>query len=147
MPNSVHGFAILFCKWDGISFSPLLVFTVQLQHHARHRLPTFQLIFVHVIESLVFVPVSTHFNLFTFVKSFYLNCLVFVLFLILLALLMNCLLISADYDWHSVFSLWVLWWSATCFHGLDSCLVVWTFYSHQVSLSLSLSMYVYILCE
>ncbi|XP_072092837.1 membralin-like protein At1g60995 isoform X2 [Arachis hypogaea] len=29
---------------------------VQLQHHARHRLPTFQLIFVHVIESLVFVP-------------------------------------------------------------------------------------------
>jgi hypothetical protein len=34
---------------------------VQLQHHARHRLPTFQLIFVHVIESLVFVPVSIHF--------------------------------------------------------------------------------------
>ncbi|MCE3050413.1 hypothetical protein HAX54_047143 [Datura stramonium] len=31
-------------------------FLVQLQHHARHRLPTFQLIFVHVIESLVFVP-------------------------------------------------------------------------------------------
>jgi len=30
---------------------------VQLQHHARHQLPTFQLIFVHVIESLVFVPV------------------------------------------------------------------------------------------
>ncbi|KAK2978400.1 hypothetical protein RJ640_026831 [Escallonia rubra] len=35
----------------------MLKFTVQLQHHARHRLPTFQLIFVHVIESLVFVPV------------------------------------------------------------------------------------------
>ncbi|PRQ23865.1 hypothetical protein RchiOBHm_Chr6g0266101 [Rosa chinensis] len=33
---------------------------VQLQHHARHQLPTFQLIFVHVIESLVFVPVSIH---------------------------------------------------------------------------------------
>ncbi|KAG5000613.1 hypothetical protein JHK87_021685 [Glycine soja] len=32
-------------------------FGVQLQHHARHRLPTFQLIFVHVIESLVFVPI------------------------------------------------------------------------------------------
>lgn len=31
--------------------------TVQLQHHARHRLPTYRLIFVHVIESLVFVPV------------------------------------------------------------------------------------------
>ncbi|ONK79285.1 uncharacterized protein A4U43_C01F4820 [Asparagus officinalis] len=30
---------------------------VQLQHHARHHLPTFQLIFVHVIESLVFVPI------------------------------------------------------------------------------------------
>ncbi|KAL5977214.1 hypothetical protein ACLOJK_021556 [Asimina triloba] len=32
-------------------------FEVQLQHHARYQLPTFQLIFVHVIESLVFVPV------------------------------------------------------------------------------------------
>ncbi|XLU65850.1 hypothetical protein S245_025059, partial [Arachis hypogaea] len=29
-----------------------------LQYHARHHLPTFQLIFVHVIESLVFVPFS-----------------------------------------------------------------------------------------
>ncbi|KAH7679164.1 Membralin protein [Dioscorea alata] len=37
--------------------SRMLRFTVQLQHHARHRLPTFQLIFVHVIESLVFVPI------------------------------------------------------------------------------------------
>ncbi|VYS49601.1 unnamed protein product [Arabidopsis thaliana] len=35
----------------------MLKFTVQLQHHAQHRLPTFQLIFVHVIESLVFVPI------------------------------------------------------------------------------------------
>ncbi|KAM1135433.1 hypothetical protein ACFX2J_044267 [Malus domestica] len=35
----------------------MLKFTVQLQHHARHQLPTFQLIFVHVIESLVFVPI------------------------------------------------------------------------------------------
>jgi len=34
-----------------------LEISVQLQHHARHQLPTFQLIFVHVIESLVFVPV------------------------------------------------------------------------------------------
>ncbi|XP_022922589.1 uncharacterized protein LOC111430551 isoform X2 [Cucurbita moschata] len=32
-------------------------FGVQLQHHAQHQLPTFQLIFVHVIESLVFVPI------------------------------------------------------------------------------------------
>ncbi|KAG8097721.1 hypothetical protein GUJ93_ZPchr0013g34912 [Zizania palustris] len=37
--------------------SRMLRFTVQLQHHARHQLPTFQLIFVHVIESLVFVPI------------------------------------------------------------------------------------------
>lgn len=35
----------------------MLKFTVQLQHHALHRIPTFQLIFVHVIESLVFVPI------------------------------------------------------------------------------------------
>ncbi|KAG2536255.1 hypothetical protein PVAP13_9NG177146 [Panicum virgatum] len=37
--------------------SRMLRFTVQLQHHARHQLPTFQLIFVHVIESLVFAPI------------------------------------------------------------------------------------------
>ncbi|KAK1308195.1 hypothetical protein QJS10_CPA09g00971 [Acorus calamus] len=37
--------------------SRMLKFTVQLQHHARHQLPTFQLIFIHVIESLVFVPI------------------------------------------------------------------------------------------
>ncbi|XP_074311670.1 membralin-like protein At1g60995 isoform X2 [Silene latifolia] len=47
----------------GVSFTlretqtRMLKFTVQLQHHARRRLPTFQLIFVHVIESLVFVPI------------------------------------------------------------------------------------------
>ncbi|KAK6945654.1 hypothetical protein RJ641_013198, partial [Dillenia turbinata] len=29
-----------------------------LQHHARHRLPIFQLIFMHVVESLVFVPIK-----------------------------------------------------------------------------------------
>lgn len=34
--------------------------TVQLQHHALHRLPTYRLIFIHVIESLVFVPVSIY---------------------------------------------------------------------------------------
>ncbi|KAJ8441186.1 hypothetical protein Cgig2_024915 [Carnegiea gigantea] len=33
------------------------IIAVQLQHHARYQLPTFQLIFVHVIESLVFVPI------------------------------------------------------------------------------------------
>ncbi|KAH7440443.1 hypothetical protein KP509_04G107300 [Ceratopteris richardii] len=35
----------------------MLRFTVQLQYHARHRLPAFRLIFIHVIESLVFVPI------------------------------------------------------------------------------------------
>jgi prepilin signal peptidase PulO-like enzyme (type II secretory pathway) len=30
---------------------------VQLQHHARHHLPTYRLIFLHVVESLVFVPI------------------------------------------------------------------------------------------
>eukprot|EP00246_Nothoceros_aenigmaticus_P008726 TRINITY_DN2368_c0_g1_i1.p1 TRINITY_DN2368_c0_g1~~TRINITY_DN2368_c0_g1_i1.p1 ORF type:complete len:763 (-),score=134.29 TRINITY_DN2368_c0_g1_i1:664-2952(-) len=37
--------------------SRMLKFTVQLQHHARHHLPTYRLIFVHVVESLVFVPI------------------------------------------------------------------------------------------
>jgi hypothetical protein len=37
--------------------SRMLKFTVQLQHHARHRLPTYRLIFIHVVESLVFVPI------------------------------------------------------------------------------------------
>lgn len=35
----------------------MLNFTVQLQHHARHHLPTYRLIFLHVVESLVFVPI------------------------------------------------------------------------------------------
>ena len=38
------------------------IHAVQLQYHARHRLPTFRLIFIHVIESLVFVPVSFPFS-------------------------------------------------------------------------------------
>ncbi|KAH0459229.1 hypothetical protein IEQ34_012043 [Dendrobium chrysotoxum] len=37
--------------------SRMLKFTVQLQHHARHQLPTFQLIFVHVIESLIMIGI------------------------------------------------------------------------------------------
>ncbi|KAJ7946615.1 putative Membralin [Quillaja saponaria] len=44
----------------------MLKFTVQLQHHARHHLPTFQLIFVHVIESLVFIMIGILFFLFEF---------------------------------------------------------------------------------
>ncbi|XP_022984830.1 uncharacterized protein LOC111482996 isoform X2 [Cucurbita maxima] len=41
-------------------------FGVQLQHHAQHQLPTFQLIFVHVIESLVFVPIMISILFFLF---------------------------------------------------------------------------------
>ncbi|KAK4486027.1 hypothetical protein RD792_008689 [Penstemon davidsonii] len=57
-------FFVFFTTTMSVSFTlretqtRMLKFTVQLHHHARHRLPTFQLIFVHVIESLVFVPVS-----------------------------------------------------------------------------------------
>jgi len=46
------------CLCPPLKFPFCQFIAVQLQHHARHRLPTFQLIFVHVIESLVFVPVS-----------------------------------------------------------------------------------------
>ncbi|RYQ82836.1 hypothetical protein Ahy_B10g101403 isoform C [Arachis hypogaea] len=40
-----------------LTSSSLWLFAVQLQHHARHRLPTFQLIFVHVIESLIMIGI------------------------------------------------------------------------------------------
>lgn len=35
----------------------MLKFTFLLQHHVRHRLPYAPLIFTHVVESLVFVPI------------------------------------------------------------------------------------------
>ncbi|KAI4342259.1 hypothetical protein MLD38_026901 [Melastoma candidum] len=59
----------------------MLRFTVQLQHHARHRLPTFQLIFVHVIESLVFVPIMIGilFFLFEFYDDQFLAFMVLIL--------------------------------------------------------------------
>ncbi|XP_077253774.1 S3 self-incompatibility locus-linked pollen protein isoform X2 [Tasmannia lanceolata] len=61
--------------------SRMLKFTVQLEHHARYRLPTFQLIFVHVIESLVFVPIMIGilFFLFEFYKDQLLAFMVLVL--------------------------------------------------------------------
>nr|GEW40543.1 membralin like [Tanacetum cinerariifolium] len=59
----------------------MLKFTVQLQHHARHRLPTFQLIFVHVIESLVFVPIMIGILFFLF--EFYVDQLLAFMVLIL----------------------------------------------------------------
>ncbi|KAH7290881.1 hypothetical protein KP509_30G067600 [Ceratopteris richardii] len=49
--------------------SRTLKFTVQLQYHARRRLPAFRLIFLHIIESLVFVPIMIG-NLF-FLFAFY----------------------------------------------------------------------------
>lgn len=59
---------VLFTSTMSVSYtlretqSRMLRFTVHLQHHARHRLPTFRLITLHVLESLVFVPVrkETH---------------------------------------------------------------------------------------
>lgn len=61
LPKSISLFGQL-VTWHFLDIQFILtcsqITAVQLQHHARHRLPTFQLIFVHVIESLVFVPVS-----------------------------------------------------------------------------------------
>lgn len=75
VPNSFEGYIVsksgvlimslfvFFTTTMSVSFtlretqSRMLQFTVQLQYHARHRLPAFRLIFVHVIESLVFVPI------------------------------------------------------------------------------------------
>lgn len=100
------------------------IFAVQLQHHARHRLPTFQLIFVHVIESLVFVPVRAH----------HVQLLIVYIFFYLYDLMTDesCMLGFADNDWYLIFSVWVLRWSAIGFHGLNPCLVVWTVHIDQV---------------
>ncbi|GMJ09760.1 high sterol ester 1 [Hibiscus trionum] len=65
---------------------------VQLQHHARHRLPTFQLIFVHVIESLVFVPIMIGILFFLF--EFYDDQLLAFMVLILVWLCELFILIS-----------------------------------------------------
>ncbi|KAL4308672.1 hypothetical protein GQ457_01G000640 [Hibiscus cannabinus] len=70
----------------------MLKFTVQLQHHARHRLPTFQLIFVHVIESLVFVPIMIGILFFLF--EFYEDQLLAFMVLILVWLCELFILIS-----------------------------------------------------
>ncbi|KAH9751481.1 Membralin-like protein [Citrus sinensis] len=72
----------------------MLKFTVQLQHHAQHRLPTFQLIFVHVIESLVFVPIMIGILFFLF--EFYDDQLLAFLVLILVWLCELFTLISCS---------------------------------------------------
>ena len=64
--------AFVFTHW--LAFYFYKISAVQLEHHALHGLPTLQLIFVHVLESLVVVPVSTQANWFTPVNIFYLNC-------------------------------------------------------------------------
>lgn len=100
----------------------LLDYSVQLQHHARHHLPTFQLIFVHVIESLVFVPVSN---------------ILYCLYVIFIYFSNECVSFHfADYDWDLILSVWILWWPATCFSGSHSCMVVWIIYHDQVPFSL-----------
>eukprot|EP00271_Cylindrocystis_brebissonii_P008143 TRINITY_DN2215_c5_g1_i1.p1 TRINITY_DN2215_c5_g1~~TRINITY_DN2215_c5_g1_i1.p1 ORF type:complete len:739 (-),score=69.72 TRINITY_DN2215_c5_g1_i1:1442-3658(-) len=61
----VTSLLVFFTTTTSVSFilhetqARMLKFTLQLQHHARHRLPTFRLIFVHVMGLLVFVPVMT----------------------------------------------------------------------------------------
>ncbi|KAM0948656.1 putative membralin [Dioscorea sansibarensis] len=89
--------------------SRMLRFTVQLQHHARHRLPTFQLIFVHVIESLVFVPIMIGilFFLFEFYDDQLLAFLVLTLVWLLFGLQYQCsfsLASSCSIFWCSTFT-------------------------------------------
>uniref|UniRef100_A0A2N9FRF8 Uncharacterized protein n=1 Tax=Fagus sylvatica TaxID=28930 RepID=A0A2N9FRF8_FAGSY len=102
----------------------MLKFTVQLQHHARHRLPTFQLIFVHVIESLVFVPIMIGILFFLF--EFYDDQLLAFMVLILVWLSELFTLISA-YMWPKVSAAhaigeWVRivvrYWYRHCLHSL-----------------------------
>lgn len=122
------------CVYVVINCHIHILISVQLQHHARHRLPTFQLIFVHVIESLVFVPVSMQLQLLSF--------LFFPIFSPLMDLLTCLLILYPDNDWNPIFSLRVLWWSAFGFYGLNSCLDLWTLHANQVvpfSFSLLLS--------
>ncbi|ETV83713.1 hypothetical protein, variant 1 [Aphanomyces astaci] len=49
----------------------MLRFTLSLQHHIRHRMPYIKLVFSHIIESLVFVPIMVGmlFFLFEFFKD------------------------------------------------------------------------------
>ncbi|CAK4073439.1 unnamed protein product [Aphanomyces euteiches] len=49
----------------------MLRFTLALQHHIRHRMPYVKLVFSHIIESLVFVPIMVGmlFFLFEFFKD------------------------------------------------------------------------------
>ncbi|ETW02243.1 hypothetical protein, variant 1 [Aphanomyces invadans] len=49
----------------------MLRFTLSLQHHIRHRMPYLKLVFSHIIESLVFVPIMVGmlFFLFEFFKD------------------------------------------------------------------------------
>ena len=83
-----------------------LKFSVQLQHHARHHLPTFQLIFVHVIESLVFVPVMGNilwrFEIFEVCDE---NVFAAGFTKLLHQLTHYFVLIFVDYDWDPLFSI------------------------------------------
>ena len=66
---------LFFCISTLVSFtlretqSRMLRFTYLLQHHTRHELPIFVLVFTHVTESLLFVPVMV--GLHFFLKSFF----------------------------------------------------------------------------
>ena len=68
---------LFFCISTLVSFtlretqSRMLRFTYLLQHHTRHELPIFALVFTHVTESLLFVPVMV--GLHFFLKSFFVD--------------------------------------------------------------------------
>lgn len=49
----------------------MLRFTLMLQHHVQHDIPIFQLVFTHLIESLVFVPIMIGILFFLF--EFFVN--------------------------------------------------------------------------
>lgn len=124
--TAIHGFSVLFCT-RGISFSHLLVSTLYSAASTPcSTSPSYISVDLCTCHWITGLCSCKH----LFVEIIHLNCMWFMLFLVVLALLINCLLISADYDWYSVFPLWVLWWSASCFYGLDSCLVVWAIYSY-----------------
>ncbi|CAN1760968.1 Membralin-like protein At1g60995 [Linum perenne] len=113
----------------------MLKFTVQLQHHARHHLPTFQLIFVHVIESLVFVPIMIGILFFLF--EFYDDQLLAFMVLILVWLCELFTLISVRTPISMKFfprffllyflAFHIYFFSYTYGRGLSSCVVVFTF--------------------
>ena len=68
---------LFFCMSTLVSFTlretqeRMVRFTYLLQHHIRHELPIFALVFTYVVESLLFVPVMV--GLHFFMRQFFLD--------------------------------------------------------------------------